>query len=143
MDVRSELQARGFILAGAIQPLDAGGCHYVVDPDIRGFVVYAHIVGNVVKKFGTTKPSLKARVCQNANTINQVIALNEGRAARDARWHHRPFDAFKRLAPEVIKSKQTIEIWAIQSTEAQYHNLERELNAKYGTIENGWATRLG
>jgi hypothetical protein len=45
-----------------------------------------------------------------------VIALSEGRAERDAAWHHRPFDTFKRFAPEVIKANQEIEVWAIQST---------------------------
>jgi hypothetical protein len=143
MSVRDELLVRGFKAAGTIHPIDADSCSYLVDPDVIGFIVYAHVVRDQVKKFGTTRPSLKARVSQNANTINQVIALQAGRAARDARWHHRPLDAFKRLAPEVIKAKQTIEIWAAQSSEAEYHALERELNAKYETIRNGWASRLG
>ena len=72
-----------------------------------------------------------------------MILLLEGRAPRDAAWHHRPLDAFKRLAPEVIKANQSIEVWAVESTEAHFKTLERELNAKYNTLQHGWATRLG
>jgi hypothetical protein len=50
---------------------------------------------------------------------------------------------FQRLAPEVIKAGQTIEAWALESTEADYKTVESHLNAKYNTIGNGWATRLG
>jgi hypothetical protein len=114
-----------------------------VDRDVEGFLVYAHIVGEQAKKFGITSPRLKNRVSQNVSTINQVIRLRAGRAARDAKWHHRPFDAFKRLAPLVIQADQPIEIWVLQSTEAEYKILERELNAKFNTTTNGWATLLG
>jgi hypothetical protein len=143
MDVRAQLQTEGLLQAGVLRPAASGGCEYAVKPDVTGFIVYAHVVGEVVKKFGTTTPSLRSRVAQNASTINQMIVLLEGRAPRDARWHHRPFDAFKRLAPEAIKAGQTIEVWAIQSTEGEYKALERHLNAKYSTIANGWAIRLG
>lgn len=104
--------------------------------------MYAHVVGEVVKKFGTTSPSLRSRVAQNASTINEVIALLEGRATRVARWHRRPFDAFKRLAPEAIRVGQTIEVWAMQSADIEYKALERRLNAKYETRVHGWAIRL-
>lgn len=80
---------------------------------------------------------------QNVSTINGVIRLADGQGVRDAGWHHRPFDAFKRLAPDVIRAQQEIEIWAIVSTASEYKNLERELNAKYDTTRRGWATRLG
>lgn len=109
----------------------------------RGLHLYAHVVGEVVKKIGTTSPRPKDRVAQNAGTINQVIALSQGRARSDARWHHRPFDAFKRLAPDVIRANQSIEIWAVQSTQTEYKVLERELNARFDTLRNGWTTLLG
>jgi hypothetical protein len=142
VSIRDELLAARFRQAGAIRPNTVGGCDYSITPDVIGCVVYAHVVGEIVKKFGTTCPSLRGRVSQNASTINQMIALQEGRA-RDAAWHHRPFDAFKRLAPEVIKAGQTIEVWAFESTDAEYKTTERQLNAQYNTIANGWATRLG
>ena len=144
MDVRQELATLGFVLAGSIRPeSDGRRCLAQFERDVEGFVVYAHVVADQIKKFGTTRASLKDRVRQNVSTLNQMILLAEGRAPRDARWHHRPFDAFKRLAPEVIKANQCIEVWAIQSDVGRYWSLERELNAKYETILNGWATRLG
>ena len=144
MSVRQQLAALGFSLAGTIQPEDAGRrCRAHFEGAVEGFIVYAHAVGEQIKKFGTTSPGLKNRVQQNVSTINQVILLAEGRAHSDALWHHRPFDAFKRLAPEVIRANQSIEVWAMQSTAAAYKTRERDLNKKYETIQNGWASRLG
>jgi hypothetical protein len=111
--------------------------------EFSGFVVYAHVVGDQLKKFGTTKAPLRRRVSQNASTITQVIALAEGKAERDAAWHHRPFDTFKRFAPEVIKANQPIDVWAVESTEAEYKVLERNLNARFDTMRNGWTMQLG
>lgn len=127
------LRELGFVHAGAMRPIE-GGQRCVMDiQDVRGFVIYAHVVGDQIKKFGITTPSLRSRVAQNISTINQVIALAEGRAASDARWHHRPFDAFKRLAPLVIRGNQAIDVWALQSTDADYRVIERELtrNSKH------------
>ena len=144
MDVRDELQRIGFQRAGAMVPIEGGrACRAVIDRDFTGFVVYAHVVADRIEKFGTTKAPLRNRVSQNASTITQVIALSEGRAARDAAWHHRPFDTFKRSASEVIKANEAIEVWAILSTEAEYKLLERELNARFDTIRNGWTMQLG
>ena len=144
MSIRTELNALGFELVGAIKPhSDGKGCKAEMSRNVDGFVVYAHVVGDEIKKFGTTKAPLRSRVGQNASTITQLIALAEGRAKSDAAWHHRPFDAFKRLAPEVIRSNQTIEVWAKVSTEAEYRVLERELNGRYQTSLTGWAILLG
>ena len=144
MDAHDELKKLGFERVGAMLPLDGGrACRAVMDLAVTGFVVYAHVVDNEIKKFGTTKAPLRSRVGQNASTITQVIALSEGRAMRDARWHHRPFDAFKRLAPEVIKANRGIEVWALASNEANDKSLERELNAKFDTMRDGWAMQLG
>ena len=100
MDVRAALQELGFQRAGVMAPCEGGrSCRAVMERDVTGFVVYAHVVGAQVKKFGITKAPLRSRVSQNASTITQMIALSEGRAARDAAWHHRPFDTFKRFAP--------------------------------------------
>jgi hypothetical protein len=144
MDVRSELESLGFRRAAVMTPCDGGrSCKAVIEREFAGFVVYAHVVGDQVKKFGTTKAPLRNRVIQNASTITQVIALSEGRAQREAAWHHRAFDTFKRLAPDVIKANQPIEVWAVESTEVHYKLLERDLNARYDTGRNGWAMQLG
>src|SRR5262245_44635406 len=66
MKVHDELLSLGFKAAGTIHPIDLNRCAYVIDPDVTGFVVYAHVVGDQIKKFGTTRPSLKSRVSQNA-----------------------------------------------------------------------------
>lgn len=143
LDVGTELQRLGFERAGAMTPCEGGrSCKAVMDREFTGFVVYAHVVGDQIKKFGITKVPLRSRVSQNASTITQVIALSEGRAA-DAAWHHRPFDTFKRFAPEVIRANQPIEVWALESTEAEYKLLERDLNAKFDTMRNGWTMQLG
>jgi hypothetical protein len=144
MDVRSELERLGFQRAGAMTPCEDGrSCRAVMDREFTGFVVYAHVVEEQIKKFGTTKAPLRGRVSQNASTITQVIALSEGRATHDAAWHHRPFDTFKRSAPEVIKKNVPIEVWAIESTEAEYKLLERDLNARFDTMRTGWTMQLG
>ena len=94
MDVRTELRDLGFIRAGAIRPDDAGhSCRAEVEQDVQGFIVYAHVVGNEIKKFGTTAPRLKPRVHQNASTINGCIGLLDGRHV-----HRKPL---LDLAPEV------------------------------------------
>lgn len=143
LNTHETLSGLGFVHAGAMRPIDGGQRCGVNIQDVRGFVIYAHVVGDQIKKFGITTPSLRSRVAQNVSTINQVIALAEGRAASDARWHHRPFDAFKRLAPLIIRGNQAIDVWALQSTDAEYRVIERELNARFDTLSNGWATRLG
>ena len=72
-----------------------------------------------------------------------MITLSEGRTAGDAAWHHRPFDTFKRFAPDVIRANQPIEVWALESTEENYKLLERDLNARFDTMRNGWTMQLG
>lgn len=142
MDIRNELQRLGFVRAEVIMPCEGGqSCQAGMEREFTGFV-YAHVVGDQIKKFGTTKAPLRNRVCQNASTIRQVIALSAGRVQRDAAWHHRPFDTFKRFAPEIIKSNQPIEVWAVHSTEAEYKRLESDLNARFDTMQDGWTMRL-
>ena len=144
VDARTALARLGFERAGMLSPLEGGtACKAIMEREITGCVVYAHVVGNEIKKFGITKAPLRQRVGQNASTITQVIALWENRASSDARWHHRPFDSFKLKAPEVIRAGQTIEVWALQSSEEAYRLLERELNARFDTMRNGWAMQLG
>lgn len=55
-----------------------------------------------------------------------------GRSMLSSAWLLRP-----------SKAGQTIEVWVLESTDADYKSVERHLNAKYNTIGNGWATRLG
>ena len=98
---------------------------------------------DAIRRRPILKAPLRNRVSQNASTITQVIALSEGRAERDTAWHHRPFDTFKRFAPEVIKANQPIEVWAVESTEWEYKLLERDLNARFDTMRTGWTMQLG
>ena len=35
------------------------------------------------------------------------------------------------------------EVWAVESTEAEYKRLERDLNARFDTMRNGWTMQLG
>lgn len=141
-DVRRQLEALGFHRAGAIRAVDGGRTCVCDVEDARGFLVYAHVVGPTVMKFGITTPSLRSRVSQNAGTINQVLALAAG-TATPAAWHSRPFDRFKQLAPEVIRSGREIEIWVLDSSESDYKAVERDLNAKFDTMDKGWTSRLG
>ncbi len=133
MDTRKELEGLGFRRVGCIRPdPDRSCCRAEIDADATGFVVYAHVVGSEIKKFGITTPRLSARVGQNVSTINAVIALQDGRAVRDAGWHHRPFDSFKRLAPEVIRAGLEIELWAqVCESLGSMMQKEAELNDKY------------
>lgn len=141
-DARRELADLGFRKAGSIRPVANGtSCTYDVD-DVTGFLVYAHVVGSTVMKIGITTPSLRSRVAQNAGTINQVKALANG-TARPAKWHSRPLDRFKQQAPNVIRSGKEIEIWVLESSEEAYTSIERDLNARFATMERGWTSRLG
>jgi hypothetical protein len=127
------LEREGFKRAGRIKPLDEGArCQQDIQWNASGFVVYAHVVGDQIKKFGITTPKLSARVGQNVSTLNKVIALLDGRIERTARWHSRPFDPFKRLAPPVIQSGQEIELWARECvSREEMEDLETRLNYEH------------
>jgi hypothetical protein len=140
--VRHELERLGFRKAGAIRPLGGGRSCMCDVEDAKGFLVYAHVVGEKVMKCGITTPSLRSRVSQNTGTINQMIALTEG-TARPAAWHERKLDRFKELAPAVIRAGQEIEIWVLESSEDLYRTVEQELNARFETMDKGWTSRLG
>jgi hypothetical protein len=133
MDAKKELEDLGFIRVGTIRPTNLGdSCSAEFEREVTGSVVYAHVVGNVIRKFGITTSPLRARVQQNVSTINGVIALKEGRPVRDAGWHHRSFDSFKRLAPEVIMRNEEIELWAQECASAESMRArETELNSRY------------
>ena len=141
--IPAELIALGFRPAGAIRTLDGKTCRFCCDGDEVGYLVYAQIVDNRVMKFGTSKTSLAKRMTNNAQSINQVIAFVDGGAPPRTGWQKRPLDAFKRLAPEAIRAKKDIAVWVRPSAAHEYLQLERELNARYETIRNGWALRLG
>jgi hypothetical protein len=135
IDARSELTTLGFARVGAIRPDDQGHrCALDLPRDVTGFVIYSFVVGTIIKKFGLTAPrhaTLRARMTQNVSTINGVIALTRG-AVRDAGWHHRPFDAFKRLAPIVIQGKQAIDVWAqVYPSRELMMSTEQTLNDRY------------
>ena len=144
MDISKELQELGFVRAGAIRPDNTGTmCWADIDPDVPGCLVYAQVVDGKPMKFGSTTTTLRDRMRQNASTIRKIIELQDGRCTRDARWHHEPWDAFKKLAPSVIRAGKQIEVWVIrQPTIAGCQLMEQRLNVRYGTIENGWAESL-
>jgi hypothetical protein len=126
MDVLQGLTRLGFEEVGAIRPLNGGlTCRPEMDRDVQGFVVYAHVVGDAIKKFGTTRAPLRSRVGQNASTTNQVIAIQTPCSGGDPRESsHRDLGSpvHRDRLPEV---------------------LERELNARFDTMRDGWAIRLG
>ena len=138
MDVRSELEALGFVPAGAIRPIDSGkrSKAELVALGLTGSVVYALVVGDQFKKCGDTgrkAATLKTRMRGCAYTINKIIS---GDLVG-------PFtENFKRLAPLAIKEGQTIHVWAREASSSDCRRLQRELNHKYDTIRTGWANRL-
>ena len=137
-DVRKDLEARGFVHAGVIRPLDFGkSCRAEMKSlGFSGSVVYCLVVGNDFKKCGDTGregATLASRMNGCANTINQII--------RDDLTG--PFtEHFKSRAPSTIQAGQTIEVWATQATADECDRLQKELNRKYDTIRVGWANRL-
>jgi hypothetical protein len=135
IDAQAELTTLGFKWVGAIRPDDEGHrCALDLPRDVTGFVIYSFVVGTIIKKFGVTAPAhptLRARMTQNVSTINGVIAMTRG-TVRDAGWHHRPFDAFKRLAPIVIQAKQVIDLWAqVYPSREMMLKTEQTLNDHY------------
>lgn len=137
-DVRSYLEARRFVHAGIIRPLDSGkSCRAEIKPvGFSGSVVYCLVVGDDFKKCGDTGrkgATLESRMSGCANTINQILrGVLTG-----------PFtEHFKSRAPSTIEDGQTIEIWAKQATADECDRLQKELNHKYDTIRVGWANRL-
>jgi hypothetical protein len=139
-----ELERLGFIRAGAIEPENAGqGCRLVLQPDVTGCIVYAHVVVDEVKKFGSTSPSLRARMGQNASTIRTILEFQSGRPVRPTKWHTAKWDKFKLQAPAVIRGGNAIDIWATRlDSMGKCGDLEGELNGRYETLIHGWATRL-
>jgi hypothetical protein len=137
MDVRKELQLRGFVKAGAIRPVDSGkSCKADITLEVRGTAVYGLVVGDQFKKCGDTgrkNATLKKRMTDCSRAINLVISgAIQG-----------PFtENFKRLAYRAIEKNLEIEVWARESTVAECKSLQRELNGKYDTIRQGWANRL-
>jgi hypothetical protein len=147
-----------FKRAGWIRPLGAGGaCEAPVD-DVTTCVLYAEIVEGHVKKFGTTG-SVRDRQVLNRNTINNILAFQDGRYRGTNRKIMDPstYDKFKQQAPGLIRDGKKIEIWATslssyaacQDTLKRFNaqcaacqDVEAALNGHYKTIEFGWATRL-
>ena len=102
-----------FVRAGQIC-MTAGGasCAAVLD-QITACVLYAEIVEGRVMKFGTTD-SLVSRQSRNVQTINSILAFQDGRSRSVNRKITDPttYDKYKRQAPVVIRGGKPIEIWA-------------------------------
>jgi hypothetical protein len=143
--------------AGWIQPSNGqSSCEVSVD-DIAGCVLYCEVVDGHAMKFGTTG-SLRGRQGLNAGTINKLLAFQDGRYRGTNRkiTDASTYDKYKRLAPQVIRGGQRIEIWAtsLASRQECQHPLklcdarcdackgvEGALNDKYETLTHGWASR--
>ena len=121
-DVRKELEALGFSRAGSICPLDGGkSCRADLAAEVPGYVVYALVVGDQIKKFGKTRTGIKNRLGGTANALAGV--LRDPTKPRN--------DPFKRLAPRIVEANQEIEVWAKESAVETYTQEEVELNLKY------------
>jgi hypothetical protein len=147
-----------FIRAGHIHLTNAGGaCEALLD-EVTPCVLYAEIVEGHVKKFGTAR-SVRERQVLNRNTINNILAFQDGRYRGTNKKITDPstYDKYKQQAPGVIGDRKGIEIWATSlSSEAACQDImkrfngkcvacrrvEAALNERYKTIEYGWATRL-
>ena len=131
MDVRNELQTLGFVRAGEIRPENAGrSCRAHIDHEVEGFVVFALVAEDRIRKFGSTgrkQATLKKRMQGHASALNGVMIRER---AKD--------DPFKRLAPQVIAARQEIEVWAKESLASIFEREARELNDKH---DPEWADR--
>ena len=142
--------------AGWIQPTGPGQCEVVVD-DVSTCVLYCEVVDGHAMKFGTAA-SLRDRQTLNRGTINNILAFQDRRYAGTNRKISDPttYDKYKRQAPEVIRSRRRIEVWATSLSShaacedpqkkanaqcASCRSVEGELNDRYKTVEHGWATR--
>ena len=97
-----------FKRAGSIRPLGAGGvCEAQVD-DVTACVLYAEMVEGHVKKFGTTG-SLRDRQSLNRNTINNILAFQDGRyRGRNKKiTDTSTYDKFKQQAPADTHDRPT------------------------------------
>ena len=143
--------------AGWIRLIGAGGaCEALID-DVTTCVLYAEVVDGHVKKFGTAR-SVRDRQVKNRDTINNILAFQDGRYRGRNRKITDPstYDKYKQQAPGLIRDEKEIEIWAIslsseaacQDTMKRFNGkcvacrrVEAALNERYKTIEYGWATK--
>lgn len=144
--------------AGRIQLTRArNSCEAVVD-DLTPCVLYCEIVDGHAMKFGTAGALRVRQKSLNEGTINNILAFQDGRYRGTNKKITDPstYDKYKRLAPDVIRSGRTIEIWAAAlSSEAECQHplkqcdarcaackdVEGTLNDRYKTIAHGWASR--
>lgn len=129
-----ELGRAGFRRAGSVVPDPLKRARVLVDPGLRGFVVYIMVVNHEVKKVGTTGrngSSLEKRMAATFSALRQVITGPvPGRPA--ARWRSRPLDPFKTHAPASILAGHEVEMWASECPSLEVMMAkETELNKKY------------
>jgi len=114
----------GFRPAGVVVPDAAQVLRVRVDRDMPGYGVYAMLVGEDVKKFGTTgrkNSCFKSRMSSTFSALRQVIRRGP------------PFtgDPFKRFAPAPILRGETIQLWLKPSSADTFEVEETELNNRF------------
>ncbi|MEI6624063.1 MAG: hypothetical protein WCP28_19395 [Actinomycetes bacterium] len=142
---------------GCVEPNGSRTACKALVRDVGPCALYCEIVHGNAMKFGTAG-SVINRERLNEGTINNIMAFQDGRYLGRNRKITDPttYDKYKRLAPQVIRSGETIEIWAVSlSSAAQCQHplkkydarcagckgVEGSLNDHFETIQFGWASR--
>ncbi len=133
LTLRDQMAADGFRRAGAIYPVDTEQvCQWKSELEFPGYATYLVVVGDQVMKHGKTKNGVSNRLRGYASALRRIMINPQSRRR----------DPFKRLAPDVIRGRQEIEVWGRPSTADDYNSKieERLLCEKYDTKKH-WAVR--
>ncbi len=123
-NVHEQLKTLGFAPAGVVVPDALSLLRVVIERPVTGYAVYAMVVGDEIKKFGTTgrkNSTFKQRMHSTFSALRCVI---QGGA---------PFtgDPFKRNAPTAVIQGKEIELWVHESTQEAFEELESALNNQF------------
>lgn len=109
-------------------------------------------------KFGTAGSLVTRQKRFNERTINDILAARDGsyKGTNLKILDPGTYDKYKKMAPEVISSGRSIEVWAVSlssGADCQHplkkldarckacKDCEGDLNDRYQTIQYGWASR--
>lgn len=123
-DVRQELTQLGFTPAGVVTPDAANLLRVHVHQPLDGCALYAMVVGDEIKKFGTTgrkNASFKQRMHSTFSALRRVIQVGPPYTG----------DPFKRYAPLAILDRREIELWSRPSTPDVFEEEETSLNRRF------------